>query len=107
MDRGFWISWYDLPSGDSERYVAWLHGSYMPKILSKPGVQWGAHFKTVQTAPGGHMHRTKDPAVPNGGDYLLIFGGDSTATFTKGREAFLENAPARLDRDLTADDKAM
>jgi hypothetical protein len=107
MDRGFWISWYDLPGDDSERYVAWLHGSYIPKILSKPGVHWGSHFKTAQTASGGHMHRTKDPSVPNGSDYVLVFGGESTATFTKGREAFLENAPAKLDRDLTTEDKAM
>jgi hypothetical protein len=107
MDRGFWISWYDLPSDRAEAYVSWLHSRYMPHILRQPGVLWGAHYKTVHTAPGGHMNRTKDPAVPNGSDYVLVFGGESTATFAKGREAFLNGAPARLDRDLSSDDKAM
>jgi hypothetical protein len=106
MDRGFWISWYDLPTERVEPYLAWLHGSYIPKILSKPGVLWGAHYKTLQTASGGHMHRTKDPTVPNGSDYVLVFGGESTTTFTKGRDAFLRNEPAKLDLDLSADDKA-
>jgi hypothetical protein len=107
VDRGFWISWYDLPKENADGHIAWLHGTYIPKILNRPGVLWAAHFKTVLTAPGSHMFRTKDPSVPNGSDYVLIFGGESTMAFTKGVDAFRNGAMSRLDRDLSGDDKQM
>ncbi len=107
LDRGFWFSWYDLPKEGRGEHIAWLHDTYIPKILSKPGVLWAAHFETVLTAPGSHMLRTNDPTVPNGSDYVLIFGGESTMAFTKGVDAFLKNAPNRLDRDLSDRDKTM
>src|SRR3954447_23057795 len=107
IDRGFWISWYDLPKESADNHIAWLHDAYIPKMLSKPGVLWAAHFKTVLTAPGSHMLRTKDPAVPNGSDYVLIFGGESTAAFTKGVDAFRKGAASRLDRELSPGDKQM
>ena len=52
VDRGFWISWYDLPKESCNQHIAWLHGTYIPSILRKPGILWGAHFKTAVTAPG-------------------------------------------------------
>ena len=107
VDRGFWISWHDLPKETEGEHIAWLHGTYIPKILSRPGVLWAAHFKTVLTAPGTHMLRTKDPAVPNGSDYVLIFGGESTMAFTKGVDAFRNGGASRLDRDLSDHDKQM
>jgi len=106
-DRGFWFSWYDLPDEMREQHVAWLHKTYIPRILSKPGVLWAAHYKTVLTAPGTHMIRTKDAAVPNGSDYIVMFGGESTAPFTKGMEAFRNNTPSRLERDLSEQDRRM
>jgi hypothetical protein len=107
MDRGFWISWYDLAKENADDHIAWLHDAYIPKMLRRRGVLWAAHFKTVLTAPGSHMFRTKDPAVPNGSDYVLIFGGESTAAFTKGVDAFRNGGASRLDRELSAGDKQM
>ncbi len=107
FDRGFWISWYDLPKEQTDQYIEWLHGSYIPKVLKRPGLLWAAHYKTLLTDPRGHMHRTKDPTVPTGSDYILIFGAQDTAAFTKGRDHFLEGGTSKLDADLTAEDKAM
>jgi hypothetical protein len=107
LDRGFWFSWHDLPPEGCDEHLAWLHETYIPKILQKPGILWAAHFKTVVTASGSHMIRTKDPSVPNGSDHVVMFGGESTIAFTKGADAFLKNAASRLDRDLSAEDKAM
>ena len=104
-DRGFWFSWYDLPEGDRDRHIGWLHETYIPKILSIPGILWAAHYRTVLTAPGDHMHRTKDPVVPAGSDYILMFGGVSTMPFNKGVETFRNGAASRLERDLSAEDK--
>ena len=97
IDRGFWYSWHDLPEQGRDEHLDLVHNTYIPKILKHPGVLWAAHFRTVLTAPGDHMHRTKDTTVPNGGDYVLIFGGENTAVFTKGRAHFQDNAPSKID----------
>ena len=33
VDRALWISWYNLAAGDRDRYLTWLHGSYIPAML--------------------------------------------------------------------------
>jgi hypothetical protein len=106
-DRGFWFSWHDLAPEDCDAHLAWLHGTYIPKVLKMPGVLWAAHFRAVMTAPGSHMIRTKDPAVPDGSDHIVMFGGESTAVFTRGADAFRKDGASRLDRDLSDDDMAM
>jgi hypothetical protein len=105
-DRAFWLSWYDLRD-DAGASLAWLHGTYIPTMLKEPGILWGAHYKTVVTASGDHMIRTKDPTVPNGSDYILMFAAESTAAFTKGVDHFRKGAPSRLERNLTDADKQM
>ena len=62
VDRGFWFSWYDLPREPRRAYRLAARAPTSRTILRKPGVLWGAHYKTVVTAPGSHMIRTKDPA---------------------------------------------
>ena len=43
-DRALWITWYDLPEGGRDDYLAWLHEIYMPGILDRTGLLWAAHF---------------------------------------------------------------
>ena len=74
--------------------------------IAKAGRPVGRPFQDQATAPGSH-DRTKDPTVPNGSDYVLIFGGESTTAFTRGADAFRNNAPSRLDRDLSDLDRKM
>src|SRR5262245_2176784 len=105
-DRAFWISWYDLP-GDADGHLAWVHDAYVPTMLKRPGVLWGAHYRAVRTAPGDHMIRTKDPSVPNGSDYILVFAGEDTAAFTRGEDHFRKGGPSRLERGLTDRDTRM
>ena len=82
MDRGLWITWYDLPDYDRDAYLTWLHDDYMSTILRRPGVLWGAHYaeverkiKTADTVP------TDDPAVPTGSRYILLFGAECAHVF--------------------------
>ena len=51
LDRALWISWYDLPDSGRDAYLSWLHGTYMPKLVKRPGFLYAAHFKSV--IPGG------------------------------------------------------
>lgn len=88
-DRGLWISWYDLPEAAREDYLAWLHGSYIPRVLERPGVLHAAHYETtisrskMSTMRGakGALHATPDASVPTGSRYILIFGAEDTNVF--------------------------
>src|SRR5689334_5224645 len=107
QDRGIWISWYNVPDASRERYLTWLHGTYIPKILSKPGVLWAAHYLNTKVTPGPHIRHTQDPAVRTGNDYVLMFGAETAHAFSKGVEAFTKGSPSKLVADLTAADREM
>jgi hypothetical protein len=106
-DLGIWITWYNLRAEDRDSHLAWLHGTYMPKILKKPGVVWGAHYTSDKVPPGVHLRHTSDPKVPTGNDFILMFGGETAHVFTKGSAAFMRGAPSLLHADLNADDNKM
>jgi len=106
-DGGMWISWYNLPAEQSDDYLSWLHGSYIPGILRKPGVVWAAHYKSEKVPPASRLRHTEDPAVPAGADYVLLFGGETAHVFSRGAGAYLHRAPDKLHADLTDQDKAM
>ena len=82
MDRGLWITWYDLPDDGREAYLSWLHENYIPEILKRPGFLWGAHYaeveKKIRSAVTTH---TEDPAVPTGSRYMLLFGAGNADVF--------------------------
>ena len=104
MERSLWITWYGLPAGGRDAYLAWLHGKFIPRILKKPGVLWAAHYAAqAKPLPAGGKERlshTDDPAVPTGNGYILIFGG-------KTAHAFANLVPHKLNPGLAADDRRM
>lgn len=106
-DRGLWVTWYDLPEKDKTAHFAWLHGTYLPKILKKPGVLYAAHYANAGIAPNPHLRHTDDKSVPDGNDYILIFGGETAHAFTRGAESFYKQAPSKLDAGLTDEDRKM
>jgi hypothetical protein len=107
LDRGLWISWYDLPAEGRDAYLSWLHGTYIPRILKQPGVLWAAHYTSDKVPPASHLRHTDDPAVPAGNDYVLLFGADTAHAFSRGADAYLRQAPARLHAGLTDADRKM
>ena len=86
-DRALWISWYDLPTEGREAYLSWLHQSYMPALLKRPGFLWAAHYAAVERGTMRTIRRDGtrdprlDPAVPTGDRYILAFGGDHANVF--------------------------
>lgn len=106
-DRGLWVTWYDLPEKDRDAHLAWLHGTYIPKILKKPAVLYAAHYANAGIAPNPRLRHTDDKSVPDGNDYILIFGGETAHAFTKGWQSFAKGAPTRLEEGLTAEDRKM
>lgn len=112
-DRGLWISGYNLPAAGRDAYLSWLHDTYIPRILKKPGVLWAAHYASDKGAPVNEpsvarlLHHTDDPSVPVGNDYALLFGGETAYAFSRGADAYLHQAPSKLHADLSEADRKM
>lgn len=101
MDRSLHITWYDLPEADRAAHLEWLHGSFMPRQLMKPGLLWAAHFLCERTPDPVHavLSYASSP-VPAGNDYILLFGARTA-------HAFAPPAPGCSDSTITASDRTM
>lgn len=109
MDRGLWISWYDLAENGREAYLDWAHRSYMPKMLERPGFLWAAHFRSEKNPPqsgvpagASRLRHTDDPAVPRGNAYIMIFGASSPHAFARPTPRALHAGLAPQDREMLA-----
>jgi len=106
-DRGLWITWYDLAAEGRDAHLKWLHESYIPKMLKKPGFLHAAHYANGGVAPNPILRHTTDASVPAGNDYILIFGAETAHAFTRGWQSFAKGATPRLEEGLTAEDRRM
>ena len=103
VSSGFWICWCNLPIKGRDEYLNWLHGTYIPKVLARPGVQGAAHYQSEPSAPmpkQGRLKPTTDKSVPDGDRYILIFGGESPYVF-------VNPTPKAFHADLTDADRRM
>jgi hypothetical protein len=100
------ISWYDLPAAGREAHLAWLHGTYMPKVLERPGMLWAAHYAAEKLTHPPRIKHTSEP-VPAGNEYILLFGGESSHAFTRDAKSYAEGAPSRFEASLTDEDRKM
>jgi hypothetical protein len=103
MDRAFWITWYDLPESGREEYLSWLHTTYIPRVLERPGVNWAAHYASEHNVVplGGGQGRIRHRVlgdVPAGDRYILLFGAAET-------RPFVEPSPNRFHAELSAADR--
>ena len=108
MDRSLHITWYDLAEADRAAHLEWLHGSFIPRQLHKPGVLWAAHYASESNvAPlGGGKGRVSKHAgaaeVPQGDGYIAIFGAASPYVFADPGRAALHAALTDADRAMRA-----
>jgi len=103
LDRALWIVWYDLPDAGKEQHLAWLHQTYMPRLLARPGVLWGAHYaseENVERMGRRVIHWATRADVPDGYRYILMFGG-------KDVSAFVNPTPRNFHAELPAEDRDM
>ena len=104
LDRGLWITWYDLPTDGRDAYLSWLHGTWMPRLLNQPGILWGAHYECEKKPPpSGGMQRlraTDDASIPRGNDYILLFGAETA-------HAFANLIPRRFSAQQSGADRSM
>lgn len=103
LGAAFWITWYDLPAGRAQEYLAWAHGSYIPKVLARRGVRSAAHYASEEKPPmprEGRLKQTADPSVPTGDRYILVFGAERAPVF-------FDPSPAAFHAWLSAGDRDM
>jgi hypothetical protein len=106
IDRAFWISWYDVAEQDREALLAWTHETYMPRVLSRPGVLWGAHYASEKDftplGGGGRISHKKKPEadVPTGDRYILVFAATEP-------HAFVNPSPRDFHATMNERDRAM
>ncbi|MBZ5659497.1 MAG: hypothetical protein LAO08_03750 [Acidobacteriia bacterium] len=84
-DRGLWITWYDLPANGREDYFSWLHATYLPAILKRPGYLWAAHYASMDLEGGAanatRYHHVDDPRVGKGFHYMLLIAATDANVF--------------------------
>ena len=87
-DRGLWATWYDLPDDGRDAYLSWLHETYLPTLLKRPGYLWAAHYATRVSAPResgsttpSTIHHVEDPKVPTGFRFILLIGAKDADVF--------------------------
>lgn len=107
MDKALWITWYDLPDSGRDDYLSWLHGSYLPRMLERPGYLWAAHYASLDKTQfrrrsTGPKFTTEDPDVPRGDRYILIFGAADTAVFGHPSRREIHAALPEADRNKLA-----
>jgi hypothetical protein len=86
LDRAYWITWYNLPSEARDAHLRWTHETYIPRVLARPGVLWGAHYASesdfTPLGGGGRIsHKPNPPGVPTGDRFILIFGAADPYAF--------------------------
>ena len=104
-DAGIYALWYDLAPETRDEYIAWLHGTHLPAMLQRPGYLWAAHVENV-TSPerearnANRLNRTSDASVPQGFEYLLLYGAENA-------HVFADPSPAELMRGFDAKTREM
>jgi len=104
-DRGVWITWYDLPDSGRDAYFSWLHETYLPELLKRPGYLWAAHYATRDTEGGGtspRFHHVEDPKVPTGFHYILLIGAKDANVFGNPVPSVLHAALPESGRKMLA-----
>jgi hypothetical protein len=64
LDRAIWITWYNLPPEAKGECLSWLHSNYMPRVLARPDVLWGAYYASEEKVVplGGGQGRVRHSA---------------------------------------------
>ncbi len=103
-DRGLWITWYDLPDEGRDAYMNWLHGTYLPAILKRPGYLWAAHYASQDLEGGAEnakrYRHVDDPRVGKGYHYMLLIAAADAAVFG-------DSVPSLLNAALPDEGKKM
>jgi hypothetical protein len=109
-DRAYWITWYNLPEAHRDAHLQWVEQIYLPKVVARDGVLWGAHYASLPKGEytplggvGGRIAHKPDPAgVPAGDRYILIFGASEVYSLVNPTPAEFHATFSDADRATMA-----
>jgi len=105
-DRGLWITWYDLPAEGRDAYFSWLHGSYLPALLKRPGYLWAGHYASQDLEGGADNSKrykhVDDPKVGKGFHYMLLIAATDANVFGDPVPSVLNAALPEKDKKMLA-----
>jgi hypothetical protein len=105
-DRGLWITWYDLPAEERDAYFSWLHGTYLPQLLKRPGYLWAGHYASQDLEGGAdNAKRYKhidDPKVGKGFHYMLLVAATDANVFGDPVPSVINAALPEKDKKMLA-----
>ena len=103
-EAGLWITWYDLPATGRDAYLSWLHGTYLPQLLKRPGYMWAAHYATRVVAGNGasEVQHVSDPKIPTGFRYILLIAAKDAFVFGNTAPSALHAALPEQGRKMLA-----
>ena len=106
VDRGLWITWYDVATDARPDYLNWVHTIYLPALLKRSGYLWAAHYQTVERMQTlRRENATEHPAVagvPRGRQFLLLVGAVDANVFGQLTPHALHAALPEADRRMLA-----
>lgn len=83
MNEGIWAVWFDLNSKVKSSHIKWLHGTYLPEIMARPGIAWAAHYELhpeIYATQRSRLQHTEDP-VGQAMQHLVLVGAASSNVF--------------------------
>ncbi len=98
-DSALWITWYDLPDAGRDQYLAWLHGSYLPGLLRRPGYRWAAHYRANERRDSPMLQHTRDP-IGTGYHYILLIGAEDSHVFGNPTPSAIHAVLPEADRRM-------
>lgn len=101
-DRGLWITWYDLPDAGRSDHLAWVHETYIPALLKRPGYLWAAHYASIAEATAARALHPDARAVPAGNAYILVVGAEDINVFGNPAPDELHAALSQEGRKMLA-----
>ncbi len=103
MDHGIWATWYDLTDDTRERFLDWLHGTYLPALQQRPGFAWAAHYRNegggdadARTSIDAILTRPQED-IGDGSQYVVLVGAPSPHTFLSPLALDIEQEPPFRD----------
>jgi hypothetical protein len=105
-DRGLWITWYDLPTEGRDAYFSWLHGTYLPTVLKRPGYLWAGHYASGELEGGAdnakRYKHVDDLKVGKGFHYMLLIAATDANVFGDPVPSVLNAALPEKDKKMLA-----
>jgi hypothetical protein len=106
-DRAYWITWYNLPEQGRDAHLKWAHENYIPRVLGRPGVLWGAHYASEENivplgGGKGRVGHTRPDSVPAGDRFIMMFGAAEPHVFANPSPSEFHASLAAADGEMLA-----